>query len=55
LGTYIDNFDNRLKYAKWKQELVLMYNYEPLASIVKKTEEVKKQYLKKIQEENHSN
>lgn len=55
LSSYIDNFDNRMKYAKWKQELVLMYNYEPLASIVKKTEEVKRQYLKKIQEENLSN
>ena len=32
-----------------------MYNYDPLASIVKKTEEVKKQYLKKIQEEKHWN
>lgn len=32
-----------------------MYNYEPLSSIVKKTEDVKRQYLKKIYDENESN
>jgi Mn-dependent DtxR family transcriptional regulator len=32
-----------------------MYNYEPLSSIVKKTEDVKNQYLKKIYDENDSN
>jgi hypothetical protein len=55
LGKYIDKFDSRLTYAKWKQDLVLMYNYEPLTSIVKKSEDLKKQYIKKIQEENESN
>lgn len=32
-----------------------MYNYEPLASVIKKTEEQKQQYIKKIYDENQTN
>lgn len=32
-----------------------MYNYEPLVSVIKKTEEQKQQYLKKIIDENQMN
>ena len=33
LHHYVDKLDSKIDYAKWKQSLVLSYNYMPLQSI----------------------
>ena len=33
LRKYVDNLNDKIDYAKWKQELVLNYNYMPLKTI----------------------
>jgi hypothetical protein len=51
LRKYVDNLHNKLDYAKWKQSLVLQYNYLPMKRITEKVENEKVNYLKKIEEE----
>ena len=51
LHKYVDNMHNKIDYAKWKQELVLKYNYLPMKRLTDKIENDKAQYLKKIAEE----
>ena len=36
LRSYVDNLDSKIDYAKWKQALVLKYNYMPLENIKEK-------------------
>lgn len=33
LRSYVNVLESKLDYAKWKQDLVLNYNYMPLANI----------------------
>jgi hypothetical protein len=33
LTKYVDNLDNKIDYAKWKQNLVLKFNYMPIKRI----------------------
>lgn len=36
LKKYVDNLNNKIDYAKWKQTLILQYNYLPLKRITQK-------------------
>ena len=36
LTKYVDNLHSKLDYAKWKQSLVLQYNYLPMKRITEK-------------------
>ena len=38
LQKYVDNLNEKLDYAKWKQNLVLNFNYMPLKNIKEKIE-----------------
>jgi hypothetical protein len=38
-------------YAKWKQDLVLKYNYMPMKRMTEKVQNEKMNYLKKISDE----
>lgn len=38
LRAYVDQLDSKINYAKWKQNLVLTYNYLPLSTISDKLE-----------------
>ena len=51
LSNYVDNLSKKLDYAKWKQTLVLQYNYLPMKRITEKVENEKVNYVKKIKEE----
>jgi len=39
LNRYVANLDSKLDYAKWKQDLVLKFNYMPLKRITERIEE----------------
>lgn len=43
--------DNKLDYAKWKQGLVLKYNYMPMKRITEKVHNERANYVRKIAEE----
>lgn len=51
LRRYVDKLDSKIDYAKWKQSLVLSYNYMPLQSIKEKIDTERKNYLKKMEDE----
>ena len=51
LSVYVDNLSKKLDYAKWKQSLVLQYNYLPMKRITEKVENQKVNYVKKIKED----
>lgn len=51
LHRYVENMNSKIDYAKWKQELVLKYNYLPMKRITDKIENDKANYLRKIAEE----
>ncbi len=36
LGSYVQGLNNKIDYAKWKQDLVLKYNYLPIKRITDK-------------------
>ena len=38
LKKYVDNLNKKIDYAKWKQSLVLQYNYLPMKRITEKVE-----------------
>lgn len=43
--------DKKIDYAKWKQDLVLKYNYMPMKRMTEKVQNEKLTYLKKISDE----
>lgn len=43
--------DAKMDYARWKQNLVLSYNYMPLANIKEKLQNDRMAYLKKMEAE----
>jgi hypothetical protein len=51
LNSYVANLNSKLDYAKWKQDLVLKFNYMPMKRIADRIEEEKEIYLHKIKEE----
>lgn len=38
LRKYVNNLDSKIDYAKWKQNLVLKYNYMPMKRIMEKVQ-----------------
>ena len=48
LRQYVDRLENKIGYAKWKQSLVLNYNYMPLQNIKEKIEGERRNYVKKM-------
>lgn len=48
LRKYVDKLDSKIDYAKWKQSLVLSYNYMPLQTIREKIDTERRAYLKKM-------
>jgi uncharacterized protein (UPF0332 family) len=48
LNRYVDNINQKIDYAKWKQELVLKYNYLPMKRIGDKIENDKLNYIRRI-------
>lgn len=38
LRRYVNNLDSKIDYAKWKQSLVLKYNYMPMKRIMEKVQ-----------------
>lgn len=48
LNRYVDNISQKIDYAKWKQELVLKYNYLPMKRIGDKIENDKLNYIRRI-------
>ena len=36
LRQYVDHLNDKVDYAKWKQDLILNYNYMPLKTIKEK-------------------
>ena len=51
LRNYIDNIHDKINYAKWKQDLILSYNYMPLKNIKDKINSERENHLKKMMEE----
>lgn len=50
LTKYVDNLESKIDYAKWKQNLVLKYNYMPLKRITEKVQTETINYLKRIEQ-----
>lgn len=48
LRSYVDKLDNKIGYAKWKQNLVLRYNYMPLAMVGDSIEDSCQKYKAKM-------
>lgn len=38
LNSYVTNLNSKLDYAKWKQDLVLKFNYMPMKRIAERIE-----------------
>lgn len=51
LREYVNVINTKLDYAKWKQNLVLSYNYMPLANIQEKLHNDRLAYVKKMDAE----
>ena len=48
LRRYVNALENKLDYAKWKQGLVLKYNYMPMKRIAEKVHNERINYVRKI-------
>lgn len=51
IRNYVNSLDDKIDYAKWKQDLVLNYNYMPLKNIKEKIQTERENYLKRMNEE----
>jgi hypothetical protein len=51
LRRYVNALESKLDYAKWKQSLVLKYNYMPMKRITEKVQNERANYVRKIAEE----
>lgn len=48
---YVEDLESKIEYAKWKQSLVLKFNYMPMKRITEKIENERANYVRKIAEE----
>ena len=51
LRKYVDNLENKIDYAKWKQRTVLEFNYLPIKRIAEKVQFEKDAYVRKLERE----
>jgi hypothetical protein len=51
LARYVNDLESKIDYAKWKQSLVLKFNYMPMKRITEKIENERANYVRKIAEE----
>ena len=48
LRKYVENLESKLDYAKWKQKIVLEFNYLPIKRIAEKVQFEKDAYVRKL-------